>query len=58
MIIRKATVDETEADNIRLYRRLGFEKKRKDCTSDPCARNKKMEPKECPVFWLLYQDLC
>ena len=42
----------------RLYRRLGFDKRIKDCFFDPCARDEKMRPE--PVeegFRLLARDL-
>lgn len=50
-------VDETEEANIRLYHRLGFQRKIKDCYRDPCARDNDMEPKPCSCFWLLSKDL-
>jgi RimJ/RimL family protein N-acetyltransferase len=50
-------VDETEELNIKLYRRLGFNTKIKDCATDPCAMNKDMEPDSCDTFWLLYKDI-
>lgn len=50
-------VDETEERNIRLYNRLGFTDKIKDCFVDPCAVDKEMKPKPCPCFWLLSKNL-
>ncbi len=50
-------VDAGEEANIRLYRRLGFTQKIKDCTIDPCDRDEQMQPKPCPLFWLLYQEI-
>lgn len=50
-------VDPREAANMRLYRRLGFTEKVKDCTIDPCARGKAMRPKACSTFQLLMKYL-
>ena len=50
-------VDETEEANIRLYRRLGFTTKIKDCYSDPCDVDEQMHPKPCSCFWLLSKEL-
>lgn len=50
-------VAETEEQNIRLYHRLGFTHKIKDCFEDPCNVNEEMEPNSCPCFWLLSKDL-
>lgn len=46
-----------EADNVRLYRRLGFNRKIKDCFEDPCAVDENMKPKPDEMFWLLAKDL-
>lgn len=50
-------VDETEEDNIRLYKRLGFNKKVNDCFEDPCDVVINMKPKACECFWLLKKEL-
>lgn len=50
-------VDESEEDNIRLYRRHGFLTKIKDCTVDPCSLDSQMNPTACPCFWLLSRNL-
>lgn len=50
-------VDETEEDNIRLYKSLGFNEKIKDCFEDPCDVDINMKPKECNCFWLLKKVL-
>ena len=50
-------VDETEESNIRLYHRLGFDRKIKDCFADPCAVDEDMSPKAVPCFWLLHKEL-
>ena len=46
-----------EADNVRLYRRLGFNDKVKDCFFDPCAVDENMKPKPDELFWLLVKEL-
>lgn len=46
-----------EDRNIRLYRRLGFTEKIKDCNFDPCARDALMRPAPDPGFWLLLKAL-
>ena len=47
-----------EEQNVRLYRRLGFHTKIKDCFFDPCARDARMRPAPDPEgFWLLAKDL-
>ena len=48
-------VDATDAANIRLYTRLGFTIKAKECIEDPCNRDENMQPRSCPCFWLLYK---
>lgn len=50
-------VDKTEEDNIRLYWRLGFNEKIKDCFSDPCDVDSDMNPQKCECFWLLQKEL-
>jgi len=50
-------VDAAEDANIRLYRRLGFLEKIKDCYEDPCARDEKMQYEACSCFWLLKKSL-
>ncbi len=50
-------VEETEADNIRLYKRLGFTEKIKDSFIDPCNVNEKQIPNKCDKFWLLSKSL-
>ena len=50
-------VDETEEDNQRLYRRLGFNTKIKDCYIDPCDVDEMMKPKSCSCYWLLCKEL-
>ncbi len=47
-------VDATDRANIRLYKRLGFTIKGKECAEDPCDRDENMQPRSCPCFWLLY----
>lgn len=46
-----------ETDNVRLYRRLGFNDKIKDCFFDPCAMDENMRPKPDELFWLLAKEL-
>ena len=50
-------VEEEEELNVKLYKRLGFNSKIKDCYKDPCAMNEDMEPDSCGVFWLLYKNI-
>ena len=50
-------VDETEEANIRLYHRLGFLEKIKDCNADPCDVDENMQAKPCETFWLLKRDI-
>lgn len=50
-------VDTTDMANIRLYKRLGFTIKGKECAEDPCDRAENMQPKSCPSFWLLYKEV-
>lgn len=44
----------TNMANIRLYKRLGFTIKRKECVEDPCDRDENMQPRPCSCFLLLY----
>ena len=47
-----------EERNLRLYRRLGFTAKVKDCRIDPCAMDEHMQPvQEEDVWWLLSKEL-
>ena len=60
MGFRKATigVESDESQNIRLYRRLGFHTKIKDCHYDPCGLDENMQPLyEETAWWLLQKDL-
>ena len=50
-------VGETEKANIRLYQRLGFLEKIKDCHTDPCDFDETMQAKSCETFWLLKRDI-
>lgn len=50
-------VDKTEEDNIRLYHKIGFSEKIKDCIFDPCDVDQKMKAKPCSVYWLLKKNL-
>jgi len=50
-------VDETEEVNIRLYHRLGFMDKIKDCNVDPCDVDENMQAKPCGKFWLLKREI-
>ena len=50
-------VGETEDANIRLYHRLGFLEKIKDCYADPCDVDENMQPKPCETFWLLKREI-
>ncbi|MBQ4511959.1 MAG: GNAT family N-acetyltransferase [Anaerolineaceae bacterium] len=51
-------VGSNEPQNIRLYRRLGFNKKVKDCHYDPCGmdENNQLEYEE-EAWWLLSKEL-
>ena len=47
-----------EPQNIRLYRRFGFDTKVKNCHYDPCGLDENMQPEyEDPAWWLLKKDL-
>jgi ribosomal protein S18 acetylase RimI-like enzyme len=50
-------VDETEEANVRLYHKLGFLEKIKDCYTDPCDVDENMQPKPCSKFWLLKREI-
>ncbi len=51
-------VGSDEPRNIRLYRRLGFDTKIKDCHYDPCGMDENMRPLyEQTAWWLLRKDL-
>ena len=57
---RRATigVGPDEEQNVRLYRRLGFTAKIKDCRTDPCAMDEQMQPvQEEEAYWLLSKEL-
>ena len=50
-------VGSDEPQNYRLYQRLGFNTKIKDCHYDPCGMDDNMQPKyEETVWWLLQKD--
>ena len=46
-----------EEQNVRLYRRMGFTGKVKDCYMDPCAMDENMRPRADDCYWLLAKDL-
>ena len=46
-----------EEQNIRLYRRMGFSTKIKDCYMDPCAMDENMRPQADECYWLLAKEL-
>jgi ribosomal protein S18 acetylase RimI-like enzyme len=51
-------VDPLETQNLRLYRRFGFEKKVKDCFLDPCAFTEDGQSDyDEKGWWLLIKDL-
>lgn len=51
-------VGSDEPQNIRLYRRFGFNTKIKDCHYDPCAMDENMLPQyEDTAWWLLKKGL-
>ena len=57
---RRATigVGSDEPANIRLYRRMGFTEKIKDCHYDPCGLDENMQPVyEEEGWWLLAKEL-
>ena len=43
--------------NVRLYHRMGFTEKIKDCLADPCAMDADMNPAPDDCFWLLAKNL-
>jgi len=49
-------VDETEEANVRLYHKLGFLEKIKDCYTDPCDVDENMQPKSCSKYILLMRE--
>ena len=58
--LRYATigVGSEEPQNLRLYRRFGFDTKIKDCHYDPCAMDENMRPQyENQAWWLLKKCL-
>ncbi len=60
MGFRRATigVGADEPQNLRLYRRFGFNTKIKDCHYDPCGLDENMRPQyEDPAWWLLQKEL-
>ena len=54
---RRATIGVDEERNERMYRRMGFVTKVKDCYSDPCGRDENMQPVPDEVYVLLSKDL-
>ena len=57
---RSATigVGSDKPQNIRLYRRLGFNKKIRDCHYDPCGMDENNQPEyEEEAWWLLSKEL-
>ena len=50
-------VDSTEEANTRLYHRLGFTEKIKDCFEDPCDVDEDMRPKACECYLLLKKEV-
>ena len=50
-------IDETETDNIRLYKRMGFIEKIKDSFVDPCNVDENQMPNSCDKFFLLRKKL-
>ena len=54
---QSATIGVSEERNEKLYRRLGFTSKIKDCYFDPCARDDQMRPEPDAVFRLLAKKL-
>ena len=46
-----------EEQNVRLYRRIGFNVKIKDCYTDPCAMDENMRPQKDECYWLLAKEL-
>ena len=54
---RYATIGVSEERNKKLYNRLGFTKKVKDCYIDPCAMNESMMPVQDEGYCLLLKSL-
>ena len=54
---KHATIGVSEERNKKLYSRLGFDTKIKDCFFDPCARDEDMRPEPDAGFWLLSKEL-
>ncbi len=51
-------VGSDKPQNIKLYRRLGFHRKIKDCHYDPCGMDENNQPEyEEEAWWLLSKDL-
>ena len=46
-----------ERRNIEMYRRMGFDRKIKDCFADPCAMDEHMRPMPDEGFMLLAKEL-
>ena len=54
---RRAAIGVSEERNEKLYRRMGFCTKIKDCFFDPCARDGHMRPEPDAGFRLLAKDV-
>ena len=54
---RRATIGVSDERNERMYRRMGFDTKVKECYSDPCARDEKMQPEPDEGYALLSKEL-
>ena len=54
---RRATIGVSGERNERMYRRMGFVTKIKDCYSDPCARDENMQPEPDEGYALLSKEL-
>ena len=58
MGFKSASIGADDERNERFYRRLGFDKKIKDCFFDPCARDAQMRPETVEEgFVLLLKEL-
>ena len=53
----RATIGADDERNERFYRRMGFDRKVKDCFIDPCAMDSDMQPEHCGKFCLLEKVL-
>ena len=53
MGFKRATIGVSDERNERLYHRLGFSEKVKDCYSDPCDLDENMRPKPDDDGYLL-----